>query len=90
MLVSKLDEMTTLLSRNLSRQQASGNGTIAGSAQQVVAAGSVYHSAGCKVLEGKQNLTTLGVEQAAAEGLTACRVCDAPQPSKEPAASATS
>lgn len=89
-LVSKLDQMVTLLSRNLARQQASTNGAAVGSLQQVAAAGSMYHSPGCKVLDGKTGVVMLGAEQAAAEGLTPCRVCDAPRPKPEPAATAAS
>ena len=70
--------------------QASSNG-VAGSGEQVVAGETTYHRPDCKILQGKTGLTTLTVEQAAAEGLTACRVCDPPQiakPEEKPAQSA--
>lgn len=85
----KFDEVTKLLSRSLTRMQASANG-VAGSGEQVVAGETTYHRPDCKILQGKVGLATLTVEQAAAEGLTACRVCDPPQLSKaeeKPAAS---
>lgn len=77
----KLDEVTKLLSRSLTRMQSSSNG-VAGSGEQVVAGETTYHRADCKILQGKTGLSTLTVEQAAAEGLTACRVCDPPQLAK--------
>lgn len=84
LLTDRFDEMTRLLSRNLSRLQFSSNG--AGSTNgQVVAGATTYHRAECKILEGKDGLTTVTVEQAAAEGLERCRVCNPPEPSeKEP------
>lgn len=69
----KLDELNRLLTRNLSRAQLSSNGR---SRTEVVAGGSVYHRPGCKILQGKENLDTISVEEAAAEGLEPCRVCD--------------
>ncbi|MDQ4026332.1 MAG: hypothetical protein M3217_12725 [Actinomycetota bacterium] len=88
-MTDKLDEVTKLLGRTLNRMQLSGNG-VPGSAEQVVAGESVYHRAECKILQGKTGVTTLTVEQAAAEGLTPCRVCEppAPPPAPEQAASA--
>lgn len=71
-LTSKLDELNRLLTRNLSRSQLSSNGK---SRTEVVAGGSVYHRPDCKILDGKQNLDTISVEEAVAEGLTPCRVC---------------
>jgi hypothetical protein len=85
----KMDEVTRLLSRSLTRMQASSNG-LAGSGEQVVAGETTYHRADCKILQGKTGLATLTIEQAAAEGLTACRVCDPPELPKvdeKPAAS---
>src|SRR5918911_136644 len=76
-LTTKFDEMLTLLGRNLNRLQFSANG--AGSTNgQVVAGASVYHRAECRILQGKQGLTTVTVEQADAEGLKPCRVCSPP------------
>ena len=85
----KFDEVTKLLSRSLTRMQASSNG-VAGSGEQVFAGETTYHRPGCKILQGKTGLVTLTLEQAAAEGLTACRVCDPPQlaePEEKPQAS---
>ncbi len=77
-LSDRYEEMATLLSRNLSRLAVSANGSGA-SGEQVVAGATAYHRAGCRVLEGKENLMTIPVEQAVAEGLEACRVCDPPR-----------
>ncbi len=74
----KFDEVARLLSRNLSRLQFSSNGA-SESNSQVVAAGSHYHRAECRLLQGKQGLTTVTLEQAAAEDLEPCRVCDPPR-----------
>jgi hypothetical protein len=81
-LTEKFEEMATLLGRTLSRQQYSANGSVADKTQ-VIAGASVYHLAGCKVLDGKSGLTTITVEQALAEGLVPCRVCDPPGPEAE-------
>jgi hypothetical protein len=72
-LTSKFDELNRLLTRNLSRSQFSANGK---SRTEVVAGGSIYHRPDCKILAGKQNLDTISVEEAVAEGLTPCRVCE--------------
>lgn len=78
-LTTKLDDMLTLLGRNLNRLQFSSNG--AGSVGgQVVAGANVYHRAECRILQGKSGLSTVTVEQAAAEGLKPCRVCNPPEP----------
>lgn len=85
----KFDEVTKLLARSLTRMQASSNGLV-GSSEQVVAGETTYHRPDCKILQGKTGLSTLTVEQAVAEGLAACRVCDPPQPARaeeKPAAS---
>lgn len=85
LMTDRFDEMTRLLSRNLSRLQISSNGS-GGSNGQVVAGATTYHRAECKILEGKDGLTTVSVEQAAAEGLERCRVCNPPEAKeKEPA-----
>lgn len=78
-LTDRFEEMATLLGRNLSRLAVSTNGAGA-SGEQVVAGATAYHRPGCRVLEGKDNLMTVTVEQAEAEGLDACRVCDPPRP----------
>ncbi|MGH2812904.1 MAG: hypothetical protein ACRDI1_09360 [Actinomycetota bacterium] len=82
----KFDEMATLLGRNLSRMSVGSNGS--GPSEQVVAGGGVYHRAGCKVLEGKEDLSMVTLDQAAAERLTPCRACDPPV-KREAAASAS-
>ncbi|MEA2433226.1 MAG: hypothetical protein QOG54_683 [Actinomycetota bacterium] len=74
----KIDEMIRLLGRNLNRLSISANGS-GGSKEQVVAGGSTYHRPDCKVLQGKENLSTVTVDQAEAEGLEPCRVCDPPR-----------
>lgn len=70
-------EMSRLLSRNLARSQFSSNGS-GDTEGQVVATDTTYHRSGCRVLQGKQSLTTVTVQQADAEGLAPCRVCDPP------------
>jgi hypothetical protein len=77
-LTAKFDEMLTLLGRNLNRLQFSSNGAASANGQVVVGA-HVYHRAECRILEGKSGLTTVTVEQAAAEGLKPCRVCNPPE-----------
>lgn len=74
----KLDETLKLLGRNLARLGYSSNGS--GPSDQVVAGASAYHRPGCRILEGKDGLMSVPVEQAVAEGLAACRVCDPPRP----------
>ena len=83
-LTDKFDEMTRLLSRNLGRLQVSTNGSGPSSHEQVVAGTHVYHRADCKILEGKTGLSTVSVDQAANEGLEACRACDPPRPAVKP------
>ena len=72
-------ETSRLLSRNLARSQFSTNGS-GDTDGQVVATNTAYHRAECKVLQGKQGLTTVTIQQAAAEGLEPCRVCNPPAP----------
>lgn len=81
-MTDKFDEMLTLLGRNLNRLQFSANGA-ASTNGQVVAGTSVYHRAECRILQGKQGLTTVTVEQADAEGLKPCRVCSPPVVEKQ-------
>jgi hypothetical protein len=86
----KLDEVTKLLGRSLTRMQASSNG-LPGGGEQVVAGETTYHRPDCKILQGKKGLAPITVDQAAAEGLTPCRVCDPPRlaaPEEKPAVSA--
>lgn len=76
----KFDEMTTLLARNLNRLGVASNGAASGvAAEQVMAGTGVYHRPGCKVLEGKEGVTSITVQQAAAEGLSPCRSCEPPK-----------
>lgn len=78
LLTDRYEDMLRLLGRNLSRLEISANGS--SSEEQVVAGGSAYHRPGCKILQGKESLARLTVEQAAGEGLTPCRVCNPPVP----------
>lgn len=78
LMTEQYEEMSRLLSRNLSRLQISSNGAGGDNREQVIAAASHYHVAGCSVLEGKSDLATVMVEQAVAEGLEPCRVCGPP------------
>ena len=81
LMTDRFDEMARLLSRNLSRLQFSSNGAGTSSTNgQVVAGATTYHRAECKILEGKDGLTLVTVEQAHAEGLERCRVCNPPEP----------
>lgn len=83
-LTDKVDEMIQLLARNLARTGATvTDPSIPGGTEQVVATNRAYHLPGCRILEGKTNVTTLTVAQALAEGLAACRVCSPPSPPKE-------
>lgn len=77
-MTDKLDEVTRLLSRSLNRMQVSANGA-AGTGELVVAGENTYHRPDCRILQGKAGLTTLTLEQAAAEGLGRCRVCEPPE-----------
>lgn len=89
LMTDRFDQMATLLGRNLNRLQLSSNG--AGTSNgQVVAGEHLYHRAECKVLEGKDGLTTVTVEQAAAEGLEPCRVCSPPAPARREESAPTS
>lgn len=74
-LTDRFDEMATLLSRNLARLGYSANGS---GGPQVVAGASAYHRQDCKILQGKEGLMMVSVEQAVAEGLAPCRVCNPP------------
>jgi hypothetical protein len=78
-LSDRYEEMAKLLSRNLSRLQVTSTNGSAGSTEQVVAGDNAYHRPGCRVLQGKEGLMKVTVEQAAAEGLGPCRVCDPPR-----------
>lgn len=80
----QFDEMTRLLGRNLNRLSVSSNGSGSSSAKgQVVTGASTFHLAECRLLEGKDGLSTVTVEQAEAEGLEPCRVCSPPHTEKE-------
>lgn len=82
LMTDRFDEMIRLLGRNLNRLSVSSNGT-SGSQKQVVAGETVFHRAECKVLQGKDGLATVTVEQAEAEGLEPCRVCQPPHTEKK-------
>lgn len=84
LLTEKFDEVTRLLGRNLAGLQFSGtNGSGGELATKVVAASSHYHRAECKILQGKTGLLTVSLQQAIAEGLQACRVCEPPRLSEQ-------
>ena len=83
LLSDRYDEMATLLSRNLARMAVSVNGSES-SGEHVIAGDTAYHRPGCRVLQGKDGLMPIPLEQAVAENLAACRVCDPPTlPDKE-------
>lgn len=84
LMTDRFDEMIRLLGRNLNRLSISANGA-GGTNGQVVAGDTVFHRAECKVLQGKEGLASVTVEQAEAEGLAPCRVCQPPhsEPTKE-------
>ncbi len=87
----QFDEMVRLLGRNLNRLSVSTNGTGGTSVNgQVVAGATSFHRAECRVLQGKEGLSTVTVEQAEAEGLEPCRVCSPPHNEKKEAATAAS
>jgi hypothetical protein len=75
----KLDEVVRLLGRNLAGLQFSSTNGGSELATKVVAASSHYHRSECKILEGKNGLITVSLQQAINEGLQACRVCDPPK-----------
>jgi hypothetical protein len=79
LLSNRYEEMSRLLSRNLSRMSVSVNGAES-SGETVVAGETAYHRPGCRVLQGKGDLMNVPLEQAVAEGLGPCRVCDPPAP----------
>ena len=82
LMTDRFDEMIRLLGRNLNRLSVSTNGS-GGSSGQVIAGETVFHRAECKVLQGKDGLVTVTVEQAEAEGLEPCRVCQPPHTQKK-------
>ncbi len=85
LLSDRFDEMSTLLARNLARLGYSANGNGSGSSGiEVVAGANVYHSADCKILQGKKDLSKMSLELAVNEGLRPCRVCSPPKPAKTP------
>lgn len=80
----QFEEMTRLLGRNLNRLSVSSNGSGSASISgQVVTGASTFHRAECRLLEGKDGLSTVTVEQAEAEGLEPCRVCSPPHNEKK-------
>ena len=74
----KFDEVVTLLSRSLAAAQFSTNGG-SDAAVKVIAASAHYHRQECKILDGKQGLTRISLQQAVGEGLQPCRVCAPPR-----------
>ncbi len=88
----QFDEMVRLLGRNLNRLSVSSNGSGGAAAVngQVVTGATVFHRAECTVLAGKEGLSTVTVEQAEAEGLAPCRVCNPPHTEKREESDASS
>lgn len=79
----QFEEVTRLLGRNLNRLSVSTNGSGSSSINgQVVTGASTFHRAECRLLEGKDGLSTVTVDQAEAEGLEPCRVCSPPHNEK--------
>ena len=74
----KFDEVVQLLGRSLAATQFSTNGG-SDAAVKVIAASTHYHRQECKILEGKLGLTRVSLQQAVAEGLQTCRVCEPPR-----------
>lgn len=87
-LTERFDEVATLLSRNLGRLQVTTNGS-GGPQEQVIATSEIYHRPDCSILLGKRDLSTITVDQAAAEGLEACRACEPPRPAPAPSEEVT-
>ena len=52
-----------------------GAGTAAAGTVLVLKNGHSYHSAGCPIVEGKENVTELGVREAIGKGLDMCKLC---------------
>lgn len=79
----QFEEVTRLLGRNLNRLSVSSNGSgTSAISGQVVTGASTFHRAECRLLEGKDGLSTVTVDQAEAEGLEPCRVCSPPHTEK--------
>lgn len=79
----QFEEVTRLLGRNLNRLSVSTNGSVGSVKGQVVTGASTFHRAECRLLEGKDGLSTVTVDQAEAEGLEPCRVCSPPHTEKK-------
>jgi hypothetical protein len=84
----QFEEVTRLLGRNLNRLSVSTNGSGSSMSGQVVTGASTFHRAECRLLEGKDGLSTVTVDQAEAEGLDPCRVCSPPHNEKAEATAA--
>lgn len=87
-------ELRVVVERLAAAAASRGNG--AGATRQspvdvpgmVVVGNSSYHRPSCRLLDGRDLLPTLAVDQAEAQGLAPCRVCDAGDltlPESEPA-----
>ena len=85
----QFEEVTRLLGRNLNRLSVSTNGSGTSINGQVVTGASTFHRAECRLLEGKDGLSTVTVDQAEAEGLEPCRVCNPPHSEKKEPAEST-
>jgi hypothetical protein len=74
------DGLERLAATNSARANGSANARAIAAAEEeglVVAGGSSYHRATCKLVEGRGALPTMTVEAAEAAGLAPCRACDA-------------
>lgn len=76
----RLEELGRLLGRNLTRLELTSNGR---PTTMVVPGETTYHLSGCSILAGKERSPSIPLEQAVAEGLQACRVCDPPVPAEK-------
>jgi hypothetical protein len=75
----KLDALTDAL-RNSSGTAAVAGGTTPTDLSGLVVAGSAsYHTPGCKLVDGREEVTYLTPEEARARFLTPCRVCSPDQ-----------
>jgi NhaP-type Na+/H+ or K+/H+ antiporter len=75
---AKLQASLAELAAALERAGSAGPAPAAGAAAadgMVVAGGAAYHRADCRLLAGRDHLELVPAEQAAAAGLSPCRIC---------------
>lgn len=73
-LQASLAELADAVER-LARPQAVGGAPATAANGMVVAGGAAYHRATCRLVAGREHVELVPVEQAAAAGLSPCRVC---------------